>query len=60
MEYRKFDDTYVIRIDRGEEIITSLTDFCREEGVKLGSVQALGAAPEAGRQDPHQAAVAVI
>lgn len=44
MEYRKFDDTYVIRMDRGEEIVTSLTDFCRKEAVELGSVQALGAA----------------
>ncbi len=44
MDYRKFDDTYVIRMDRGEEIVSCLTDFCRKEGVKLASVEALGAA----------------
>lgn len=44
MEYKKFNDTYVIRMDRGEEIISSLTEFCRAENVHLGSVQALGAA----------------
>jgi len=47
MEYRKFNTTYVIRMDRGEEIITSLTDFCHKEGVRLGSVTALGAADHA-------------
>ena len=44
MEYRKFNDTYFIRMDRGEEIISSLTKFCRKENVSLGSVEALGAA----------------
>ena len=44
MEYRKFNDTYVIRMDRGEEIIATLTDFCKKEKVALGSVEALGAA----------------
>ena len=44
MEYRLFNDTYVIRMDRGEEIISSLTEFCRAEHVTLGAVEALGAA----------------
>lgn len=44
MEYRRFQDTYVIRMDRGEEVAASLTAFCRQEGVKLASVEALGAA----------------
>ncbi len=43
MEYRKFNDTYVIRLDRGEEVISSLTEFCKTEHVTLGTVQALGA-----------------
>ena len=44
MDYRKFNDTYVIRIDRGEEIMTALTGFCKKEKIALGSVEALGAA----------------
>lgn len=44
MEYRKYNDTYVIRMDCGEEVVASLTEFCRKEAVDLGSVQALGAA----------------
>ena len=44
MEFRRFWDIYVIRMDRGEEIIAALTAFCAQEGVKLASVEALGAA----------------
>ena len=43
MEYRKFGQTWVLRLDRGEEVIASLTAFCREENVRLGSVEGLGA-----------------
>jgi len=43
MEYRKFDSTYVIRMDRGEEILEQLKRFAQAEGVKLAGVQALGA-----------------
>ena len=43
MEFRRFDDAYVIRMDRGEEIISALTDFCEKEKITLGSVEALGA-----------------
>ncbi|MBQ6594699.1 MAG: DNA-binding protein [Clostridia bacterium] len=47
MEYRSFGDTWVIRMDRGEEIVSSLTEFCRRERVTLGAVEALGAADHA-------------
>ena len=47
MEFQKFDDTYVIRIDRGEEVMSVLTDFCQREGIKLGQVSAIGAADRA-------------
>ena len=47
MEYRKFGDSYVLRLDRGEEVLTALTDFCLREQVALGSVEGLGAADHA-------------
>lgn len=43
MEYRKFGDTYIVRMDPGEEILTQLKVFAEREGVKLASVTALGA-----------------
>ena len=43
MEYRKFGDTYIVRIDRDEEILTQLKVFAEAEGVKLASITGLGA-----------------
>ena len=47
MEYRTFQDTCVIRLDRGEEVISALTELCRKEHITLGSVEAIGAADHA-------------
>ncbi len=44
MEYRTFGNTYIIRMDRGEEVILSLTKLCDAEHITLGSVEAIGAA----------------
>ena len=35
MEYQKFADTYVVRIDKGEEIIASLQALCEKENIQL-------------------------
>ena len=43
MEYRRFDKTIVMRIDRGEEILTQLKAMALKENIKLASVRALGA-----------------
>ena len=43
MEYRRFDSTYVIRLEKGEEITEQLKAFAVHEGVKLATVQAIGA-----------------
>ena len=44
MEYRRFGDTYVVRLERGEEILTQLAELCKAESIKLAAVEALGAA----------------
>ena len=56
MEYRKFADTYVIRLDKGEEIISSLQAICEKENIRLGSVEGIRAANHAviaGPDDIH-------
>ena len=47
MQYRQFGNTYMVRIDRGEEIIGKLREFCEAEGIRLGRVEAIGAADQA-------------
>lgn len=43
MRSKKAGGTFVIRLDRGEEIIGSLTDFCTENGIKNAHFSAIGA-----------------
>lgn len=43
MEYRKFDNYYVVRINKGEEIIGQITELCEKENIKTGFVTGLGA-----------------
>ncbi|MBR6185987.1 MAG: DNA-binding protein [Clostridia bacterium] len=47
MEYRQFGDTFLVRIDRGEEIVASLTALCEKEKIILAQVDALGAVDHA-------------
>ena len=44
MEYRKFPQGYVLRLDPGEELVSCLTRLAAEESIQLASVSALGAA----------------
>ncbi len=43
MEYRKFDNTYVVKIEKGEEVISKITELCKKENIKLGSITGIGA-----------------
>ena len=47
MEYRKFGDTYLVRIDLDEEIMQSLKVLCGQENIRLAHVEAIGAAKHA-------------
>ena len=43
MEYRKFKNVIVARIDKGEEILTEIKNIALKENIKLANINALGA-----------------
>lgn len=43
MRYKKTGSTFILRIDRGEEIISTLQQFCTDQKIALGTVQGIGA-----------------
>jgi len=46
MEYKKFDNTYIVRIDPGEEIVEKVHELAVKEKITLAHVNALGAVKE--------------
>ena len=42
MNYRKLGSTIYIRMDRGDEVISTLLDICREEGISLATYRGIG------------------
>jgi len=42
MDYRRFNDTFIIRLDSGEEIVERLREICRENRITLGSIMGFG------------------
>ena len=47
MHAQKFGSTWVIRIQRGEEIVAAMTKACKDNNIRLGIVSAIGAVGEA-------------
>ena len=43
MQFRRFGNKYFVRMDRGEEIVSTLKKFCEAEKINLAEVKALGA-----------------
>nr|WP_317378555.1 DNA-binding protein [uncultured Faecalimonas sp.] len=43
MEYRRFGNTIIARMDQGEEILEQVKEIAQKEEIRLASVQALGA-----------------
>ena len=43
MEYRKFNNTIVARIDKGEEILEKIKEIALKENITLANINALGA-----------------
>ncbi|KUO76090.1 MAG: DNA-binding protein [Clostridia bacterium BRH_c25] len=44
MKSAKIGNKYFVRIDKGEEVVSLLKEFCMDNGLKLGSIVGLGAA----------------
>ncbi|NIM20032.1 MAG: DUF296 domain-containing protein [Candidatus Latescibacteria bacterium] len=55
MKYAKFGDNHVLRLERGEEVVETITAFVREKAVKAGSVSGIGAVADVtlGFYDPE-------
>jgi len=47
MIFKKFGNKYILRIDRGEEVVATLKTFCTDQNITLGAVTAIGAANRA-------------
>ena len=43
MQFRRFENKYFVRIDKGEEIMSSLKNLCEAERITLAEIKALGA-----------------
>ena len=43
MEYKKSDNFYFVRFDKGEEILTKLKELCEKENITLGKISGIGA-----------------
>ena len=42
MDFVKYENTYVLRLDKGEEIVSSLMDFCLNHSISLGKISGIG------------------
>ena len=42
MEYRKYGDTYYVRMDRGDEIISELIGLCEKEEIASATFSGIG------------------
>ena len=43
MEYKRFNNTIVARLEKGEEVITKIKEIAQIENIKLAQINALGA-----------------
>ena len=47
MDYRKFGDTFYIRMERGDEIIGGILDICKKEQIHSATFSGIGGCGEA-------------
>ena len=56
MEFRKFADTWYLRLDRGDEMIACILELCRREGIASATFSGIGGCSAAELQtfDPKR------
>ena len=47
MEYRKYGETYYIRMDKGDEVIGGILEMCQKENVRSAVYNGIGGCSEA-------------
>ena len=47
MDYRKFGETYYIRMDKGDEIVSGIIDVCKKEKIRSAVFSGIGGCSEA-------------
>ncbi|MFH1904010.1 MAG: PPC domain-containing DNA-binding protein [bacterium] len=47
MKSKRFKNKFILRLDKGEEIVEMLKQFCRKNDIKLGTVSGIGATNKA-------------
>lgn len=47
MKFKKIEQKYLIRLERGESIVESLTKFCQEQAINFGTISAIGGVDQA-------------
>ena len=47
MDYRRFNNDYYIRLDKDDEVISSLVSVCEKENITAGCVKGIGGCREA-------------
>lgn len=43
MDYKKAENEYYLRLDKKDEVMSSIVDFCKKEGIKTAYFQGIGA-----------------
>lgn len=46
MKYASFSNEFIVRVERGEEVVGTLTRFVREMGIEAGVISGIGAVRE--------------
>lgn len=53
MEYRKIGDNYYVRMDRGDEIISTLLEICEKESIPSAVFSGIGGCQSAEPPSVH-------